>query len=236
MTNIPTTILYYDNLELDVPKVCPHCHKEMLPTIVSKSEITKSGNQKVFALLLRCHICSSFYAAEYIYSNRSGNINQTLVPYHYSPTVDLDIPSNIKEISENFESIYTQSETAYQLNLKQIAGMGYRKSIEFLIKDFLIFLNPKDTDKILKLTLDNAISQIDNEKLQNLARMTNYLANDQVHIRTLHPTKDIDDLRDFLKNLVLLISFEINYHDGLDTILSNWSSGSNLPIYLPSVV
>lgn len=236
MTYIPTTILYYDNLKLDVPKVCPHCHKEMIPTIVSKSEIIKSGNHKVFAVLLRCHICSSFYAAEYIYSNKSGNINQTLVPYHYSPTVYLDIPNNIKEISDDFEDIYTQSESAYQLGLKQIAGMGYRKSIEFLVKDFLIFLNPKDTDKILKLTLDNAISKIDNQKLQNLARMTNYLGNDQTHIRTLHPTKDIDDLRDFLKNLVLLISFEISYHDGLDTILSNWSNGSCFPIYLPSAV
>ena len=236
MTNIPTTILYYDNLELDVPKVCPHCHKEMIPTIVTKSEIIKSSGQEVFAVLLRCHICSSFYAAEYIYSNKSGNINQTLVPYHYSPTVELDIPDNIKEISEYFEDIYTQSESAYQLGLKQIAGMGYRKSIEFLVKDFLIFLNPKDTDKILKLPLDNAISKIDNEKLQNLARMTNYLGNDQTHIRTLHPTKDIDDLRDFLKNLVLLISFEISYRDGLETILSNWSNGSCFPIYLPSSV
>lgn len=236
MTNIPTTILYYDNLELDVPKVCPHCHKEMVPTIITKSDLQNYKQNRVFAILARCNICSSFYAVEYIYSNPRQNPKQILVPYDYSPTVELDIPDNVKEISEYFEDIYTQSESAYQLGLKQIAGMGYRKSIEFLVKDFLIFLNPKDTDKILKLTLDNAISKIDNEKLQNLARMTNYLGNDQTHIRTLHPTKDIDDLRDFLKNLVLLISFEINYHDGLDTILSNWSSGSSLPTYLPFVV
>lgn len=221
MTNIPTTILYYDNLELDVPKICPHCHKEMVPTIVTQSEVQNYNQNKVFAILVRCNICSSFYAVEYIYSNPRQNPKQILVPYYYSPTVDLDIPDNIKEISEDFEEIYTQSETAYQLNLNQIAGMGYRKSIEFLVKDFLIFLKPDDADRILNLTINKAIAEIDNQKLQNLARMTNYLANDQVHIKTLHPTKDIDDLREFLKNLVLLISFEINYHNGSETILSN---------------
>ncbi|BFL72090.1 hypothetical protein [Anaerococcus nagyae] len=221
MTNIPTTIMYYNHLELDVPKICPHCHKEMIPTIVTKSDVQNHNQNRIFAILVRCNICSSFYAVEYIYSNPRRNPKQILVPYDYSPTVELDIPDNVKEISEDFEDIYTQSETAYQLDLKQIAGMGYRKSIEFLVKDFLIFLKPDDTDRILNLTINKAISEIGNQKLQDLARMTNYLANDQVHIKTLHPTKDVDDLRDFLKNLVYLISFEINYHDGLDTILSN---------------
>lgn len=236
MTNIPTTILYYDNLELDVPKLCPHCHKEMIPTIISKSELQTYGQNRVFAILLRCNICSSFYAVEYIYNNPRQNPKQTLVPYTYSPTVDLNIPDNIKKISKDFEEVYTQSETAYQLDLKQIAGMGYRKSVEILVKDFLIYKDPDNSEKILKLTLNSAISKIENKKLENLARMCAYLGNDQTHPIKLHPSKDIDDLRNFTENLVLLIAFEINYIDGSETILSNWSKGSIFPIHLPSLV
>lgn len=221
MTKSETYTITRDGINFKVPYKCPHCNKEMTASIIMQSKPIEIEQVKRIALLAKCNICNNFFALAYLFRYNYGKPETILIPYTYTPTINLDIPDNIKEISENFESIYTQSESAYQLGLKQIAGMGYRKSIEFLIKDFLIFLNPKDTDKILKLTLDNAISQIDNEKLQNLARMTNYLANDQVHIKTLHPAKDIDDLRNFLKNLVLLISFEINYHDGLDTILSN---------------
>lgn len=229
MSNLSTRTIYYEDLELEVPKQCPHCHKEMKPTILAKSNVINQDSKKVFAVLAQCNICSSFYALEFFYNNPKQNPRQVLIPYDYIPDVNLIIPDEIKSVSKDFEEIYTQSETAYQLNLKQIAGMGFRKSIEFLVKDFLIYQNPSDSDRILKLMLNNAISEIDNPKLKNLARMCNYLGNDQVHITTRHPTKDIDDLRNFTKNLVTLITFEINYLDGTQSILSNWFIGSTLP-------
>lgn len=236
MTKSETYIITLDGIKFEIPYKCPHCNKEMTANIIMQSRPIEIEQIQRIALLAKCNICNNFFALAYLFRYKYGKPETILIPYTYSPTINLDIPDNIKEISKDFEEIYTQSETAYQLNLNQIAGMGYRKSIEFLVKDFLIFLNTDDADRIINLTINKAIAEIDNQKLQNLARMTNYLANDQVHIKTLHPTKDIDDLRDFLKNLVYLISFEISYHDGLDNILSNWSSGSNLPIYLPSVV
>ena len=44
----------------------------------------------------------------------------------------------ISELSPNFCEIYNQAYIAEQTNLMQICGTGYRKSLEFLIKDYLI--------------------------------------------------------------------------------------------------
>lgn len=47
-----------------------------------------------------------------------------------------EFDSEIQEISPSFVKIYNQALAAEELNLSEIAGMGYRKSLEFLIKDF----------------------------------------------------------------------------------------------------
>lgn len=52
----------------------------------------------------------------------------------------------ISELSPNFCEIYNQAYIAEQTNLMQICGTGYRKSLEFLIKDYLISITPVDTN------------------------------------------------------------------------------------------
>ena len=42
----------------------------------------------------------------------------------------------ISELSENFVEIYGQSQVAENQGLNKICGVGYRKALEFLIKDF----------------------------------------------------------------------------------------------------
>lgn len=47
----------------------------------------------------------------------------------------------IDEISPKFNEIYKQALAAEVSNLNEIAGLGYRKSLEFLIKDIAIQKN-----------------------------------------------------------------------------------------------
>ena len=44
----------------------------------------------------------------------------------------------IKDISPTFESNYNQALCAEQMSLDQICGPGYRKALEYLIKDYLL--------------------------------------------------------------------------------------------------
>ena len=56
----------------------------------------------------------------------------------------------ISELSPNFCEIYNQAYIAEQTNLMQICGTGYRKSLEFLIKDYLISITPEDQHETIR--------------------------------------------------------------------------------------
>ena len=43
---------------------------------------------------------------------------------------------NIKKLSSNFCEIFNQAYVAELMKLNEIAGIGYRKALEFLIKDY----------------------------------------------------------------------------------------------------
>jgi len=51
-----------------------------------------------------------------------------------------------------------------------IAGPGYRKALEFLVKDYLCSLLPKEEDKVKVMPLANCIATyVDHEKLNQMA-------------------------------------------------------------------
>ena len=57
--------------------------------------------------------------------------------------------------------------------------MGYRKALEFLVKDYAIFLNQEDEDKIKNASLSSCINNyIDNIKIRHLSLASTWLGND----------------------------------------------------------
>lgn len=71
----------------------------------------------------------------------------------------------IISLSSNFVKLYRQSERAELDGLDEICGMGYRKALEFLVKDFAIHEHPDNTKEIIKLPLSQCITDyIDSEK------------------------------------------------------------------------
>ena len=60
--------------------------------------------------------------------------------------------------------------------------MGYRKALEFLVKDYAIFLNQEDEDKIKNASLSSCINNyIDNIKIRHLSLASTWLGNDETH-------------------------------------------------------
>jgi len=55
-----------------------------------------------------------------------------------NPPQPVPFSNYITDVSPSFADIYNQANAAECYGLDQIAGMGYRKSLEFLIKDYLI--------------------------------------------------------------------------------------------------
>ncbi|MEB7497367.1 DUF4145 domain-containing protein [Enterococcus faecalis] len=182
--------------ELDIPQKCVHCGKDMIPDVLGAySNENAFATYTTIGVFLRCvnEECLKFYALEY----QGGQC----VEYSYRPPVKIDLPENIEQVSETFVEIYSQATTAEVENLFQIAGVGYRKSLEFLIKDYAIRKHPDREDSIKRMMLGPVIGEYlsDFPKLQNLAKAATWIGNDETHYVRKHTDKDIQNMKAFIR-------------------------------------
>jgi hypothetical protein len=81
-----------------------------------------------------------------------------------------ELSARVKAASPTFEEIYAQSVAAEAFELHEIAGGGYRKSLEFLIKDFCIAQYPDAAEKIKQKFLGDVIKEyVDDARLKVVA-------------------------------------------------------------------
>ena len=104
----------------------------------------------------------------------------------------------IQKISSKFVDIYNEAEHAESEGLMEICGMGYRKALEFLIKDYLISLYPNETESIKTELLSKSINRISYDKLKKVATKSAWLGNDQAHYVQKYENRDIDDLKKYI--------------------------------------
>lgn len=127
----------------------------------------------------------------------------------------------IVKLSPNFIETYNQSNSAEIYNLNQISGMGYRKALEFLIKDYCIYKKPDKKDDILKSLLGKCIdTYIDDTKVKNLAKVSAWLGNDETHYIKKFEDKDINDLKRFINTALYFILYNLNADEAEDIINS----------------
>lgn len=208
-------------ISIDVPNKCPHCFDSIRPHIVSKTDYDDKLKLNV-AVLYQCPSCQKYFANEYHLNNSFNNsisaFESVLIPYVYKSLVKYDLPDELENISHTFVEIYTQSLTAESDGLSQICGIGFRKAIEFLVKDFLINFQKEDSDKIAKLQLSQAISKLESHKIKSLALASVWLGNDETHYQRKYADKDVNDMKKFIRALAYFISSELTASEAQDFI------------------
>ncbi|MBO7415554.1 MAG: DUF4145 domain-containing protein [Bacteroidaceae bacterium] len=118
----------------------------------------------------------------------------------------------ITDISPLFASIYNQAYHAEQMNLSQICGVGYRKALEFLIKDYLISRETDEQiiDNIKNKFLSNCIQEnVKNDNIKNVAKRAVWLGNDETHYVRQWADKDVCNLKQLIDLTVWWIESEI---------------------------
>ncbi|WP_029889555.1 hypothetical protein [Polycyclovorans algicola] len=89
----------------------------------------------------------------------------------------------------------------------EVAGAGYRKCFEVLIKDFVIWKSADDIRaSVIKENLENSIGRIPDEDLVACAKRAAWLANDQVHYAKLHEEHNLPSLKDLIDICADMIS------------------------------
>lgn len=153
--------------------------------------------------------CQALFIAEYV---TSFHMRQDYFHYRgsapFSP-VETDFDKHIFAISPQFCTIFNESQNAEHQGWKLIAGPGYRKALEFLVKDYLCHLIPNKADEIKQLQLGPCIeTYVDNDKIKQMAKRAAWLGNDETHYVRKWEDKDLEDLKKTLELTVHWISME----------------------------
>ncbi|MFD1899224.1 DUF4145 domain-containing protein [Enterococcus termitis] len=203
----------------DLPNKCPHCGETIFPRAYKGvSEQSYGEDKKTVAISAQCSndSCKKYFIAAYNY-NSYTEISE-YIPYSYRPPIKVELPENIEKVSPNFVEIYSQATTAESEKLNQIAGVGYRKALEFLVKDYAIRYNPDETEKIKTMLLGPVIKQYlsDFKKLQTLATAATWIGNDETHYVRRHEDKDIKSMKRFIRAAAQYIAAEYDTEDATD--------------------
>lgn len=114
------------------------------------------------------------------------------------PTVGSAFTERLKEISPDGCDIFCQSEHAESEGLQHLSGVGYRKALEFTVKDYLIYHNPDKIEKIKGTSLADAIDMLNNENLRKIAHGVRILGNEETHYEKRVQSSDVDALKKLL--------------------------------------
>lgn len=210
----------YARQEVSIDNYCPNCCRPIIPDVVSKGCTDKIAGKSNIYITLQCPGCEHFWVEEYL-ATLNGTNHYDLAHVDVKPKLASDVPisNDIEIISPIGKEIYLQALKAEQEKLNHIAGIGFRKSLEFLIKDFVILLNESDKIKIEKMQLKQVIEKyIDDEDLKTVALASTYIGNDEGHYFRKNPDKDISDLKKYIHGFIYFLEKKLTFLDAQELV------------------
>ena len=194
------------NFNLKLPETCPRCGRDLSAIPVSTDFLGTDNFKNRYAVVALCQQCDDAVFFDVEVSNNSpmrGNVIRS-----YPPIQIFDLPAGIDSLFPDFVNVYCQAASAEARNLSEICGMGFRKALEILVKQYAIKAFPTEADAINKELLSQTISRIQNTKIQTLAKAATWLGNDQTHLQVVHPEYSVADIKAFIKALCYHILME----------------------------
>ena len=227
--NITATKIYTAytlDIKATIPTRCPHCKIALSdPTVISFYwEDSFKGTLSLYSIYFCPHCEKAFFVDGPISSGSHSYANHTehlsFIRHIYPSIRSLtDFPDGISSLSSNFVELYHQSEIAEAEGLSGICGMGYRKSLEFLIKDYAKYKNPDKHGVIESSTLSQCITDyITDERIKSLAKAAAWLGNDESHYERKHSSYNLKDLKAFIAAAVSFIQYDLSYQSALDLL------------------
>lgn len=200
------------HIEIQTPSNCPMCNTVTQIEPITNWLIRKDNeNNELFSFYF-CSKCEKFFIGHYevLYYQTTNLIS-------FSPKESYntkDFPKLIQKLSPDFCEIYNQAYIAQQQGLTKISGIGYRKALEFLVKDYVIFLNPNESVNIKSLNLSPCISKyIESSQIKNLATAATWIGNDETHYIKKNLDYNIEDMLVFIDVMVSFINTELVFLD-----------------------
>lgn len=190
-------VIRVEDSEIEIDEdICPICNSKISPI-----KFVQFKEDEIMYVFSKCPSkkCGKFFISEYVNTDilSSGGYNvYTLNKSYPKNYITTEFDEIINNISPNFIEIYNQAEKAEQGELTEICGVGYRKALEFLVKDYCIKNNPNLEEEIKAKLLGKVINQyIENENIKECVRRAVWIGNDETHYVRKWEDKEIKDLK-----------------------------------------
>lgn len=199
-----------------IPDECPKCGHKITPDLMCAYKYTQNhGSREILQVIFKCtnsdcqRLFNTFYERNitryYDHEIPMNFRDAFLLTYYRNPA----FPEILDKISGKFREIYNQAYIAENNGLNEISGPGYRRALEFLIKDYLIRSDREHAKEIKRELLGQAIKRISDARIQALAERAAWLGNDETHYVKKFKDKDITDL----KKLIQLVADHIEMEE-----------------------
>lgn len=198
-----------------LPDECPICHRACLPEKVSLQNAILNQRPITVEIAFKCphSLCSHLFIAVYT-TSVSKPLSRVTTYYLVASIPSTPKPEqfgeNVSRISPQFSNIYNQAAEAERRKLDRICGPGYRKALEFLVKDYLVTVKGiarKDVEgKLLGPCIRDYLS---GTNVATCASRAAWLGNDETHYTRKWTEKDIKDLKALVRLTVHWIESEM---------------------------
>lgn len=158
---------------------CPTCCFPLEPSILDVYHVAQNpvplseqSLHHVYVLSF-CPRCRSLFMCKY---TATAHVEQadlleciTLDEHIHPSQTALSFSDTIQNISVDFPMTYAQSEEAETHQLDHIAALGYQRSLELLLKDYLTLQFPEDSGSIKTESLGASMRRLSDKRFHALA-------------------------------------------------------------------
>ena len=201
-------------VSFDPPTECPLCHTASDPVFVSGYVINKDEYNTFLYVTFLCLRCKKAFISMY---HLHGGSTCTFISTYPRTSKHISFQEQINALSPSFVVICNQAAFAESHNLNEISGIGYRKALEFLIKDYAIHIHPEKSDDIKKDFLSNVIKKyVDDEKIRTIAERATWIGNDETHYIRIFDGYDVGTMKEFILAVVSMIHTDLVFEKATD--------------------
>ncbi|MBR5529291.1 MAG: DUF4145 domain-containing protein [Oscillospiraceae bacterium] len=191
------------SFNLDKPQMCPHCGIYEDGIRKNSALFDVGGERRYGFVMYECTSCKKKYVV--VYHLDLAHKKAEFIGFHPSRIANYsnDLLTNV---STRFVDSYNQALRAEIAGDIELAAIGYRKTLEILIKDYAINELNEDREKVVSCNLINAISDyLGEQSLVKTADVVRILGNDYTHYERKYPEHDFALLKTYLDIFIKMV-------------------------------
>lgn len=211
-----SVVLVQNQASVDAPEVCPLCQHAVEARLVAGIVVHESGRAMRTEAVFQCPrgVCHRLFVAQY---EANSTQPSALVSTYWTakgvfPTtpVQRSFGGEVTRASPQFQEIYNQAHEAEQRGLDLICGAGYRKALEFLVKDYAKLKHSGESADIERKPLGMCVRDyVDHPTVKAISARAAWLGNDETHYVRRWEDKDLNDLKKVIDLTVHWISLDL---------------------------